>query len=183
MIENKNKAGWKKDFQSRLNYLVAFLFFPLLAIFASTISTPVFRKAGQEFGVAAEKIIPRSSVSSRGSQSQVTSLGERIGCSIIEIEEVFLSLKKALQDPHFLKALEERCQLYDMSLMTVKVVQSDSYRFWMEPLITSPSQQLGLVHRMSGSFLEKAERDIQHCLEDRSEALKCEMRVCELEKN
>ena len=180
MIENQNKAGWKKDLQSKLTYIIPILFFPLLAIFTSTFSIPVVRRAGQEFGVAAEKILPRSSASSRDSQSLTTSLGERIGCSTIE--EVFLTLKKALQQQHILKAFEERCQFYDMSLMAVKIVQSDSYRLWMEPLITSLSQQLGEVYLMSGSFLEKAERDIQDCAKDRSEALECEMKLCNRER-
>lgn len=80
MIENQNKTGWKKDFQSKLNYIIPILFFPLLAFFASTFSIPVARKAGPEVGVAAEKIIPRSSASSRGSQSLTTSLGQRVDC-------------------------------------------------------------------------------------------------------
>ena len=176
MIENQHKAGWKKDFQSKLTCLIPILFFPFLAIFASTISTPLVRRPGPEFGVAAEKIIPRSSASSRGSQSLATYLAERIGCSTIE--EVFLALKTALQQPHILKALEERCQSYDICLMAVKFVQSDAYRLWTEPLITSPSKQLYL---MSGSLLEKTERDVQFCGKDHSEALESEMNLSYLE--
>ena len=173
LIENQHKAGWKKDFQSKLTCLIPILFFPFLAIFASTISTPLVRKPGPEFGVAAEKIIPRSSASSRGSQSLATSLAERIGCSTIE--EVFLALKTALEQPHILKALEERCQSYDICLMAVKFVQSDAYRLWTEePLITSPSKQLYL---MSGSLLEKTQRDVQFCGKDYSDALDSEMNL------
>ena len=57
----------------------------------------------------------------------------------------------------------------------------------MEPLITSPSQEAEELYLISSSFLSssflaKAERDVEHAAEGRSDALACDMKLSNLER-
>ena len=56
IIENKNKAGWKKDFQSRLNYLVAFLFFHSLPFSHQLSPLQFFEKLDKSLALRQRKL-------------------------------------------------------------------------------------------------------------------------------